>query len=336
MLEPVMDDLVICARKVERGAFRSEPGPSVFLEVPAGALPSPAHGVRRTTWVKRLRRRAVWGVDARTGRERGDVLIFIHGYNNSQRLVMQRHRQLQADLREAGFKGVVVSFDWPSADMTLNYVEDRHDAKRTAMHLVDDGIRLLAEEQGPDCTINVHLLAHSTGAYVVREAFDDADDAALAQSGWVVSQVAFIGADVSARSLSAGDSSSEALYRHAVRLTNYSNLRDRVLKISNAKRLGMAPRAGRVGLPADAPAKAVNVDCTAYFDLLAADPAARAADQRVVIGEFAHSWHIGNRVFAADLFEALRGDDEPSAVPTRTRGPTGALQLVRIPARGAP
>ncbi len=324
-----MSDLVICARKVERGRFRSEPGPSLFLEVPSDALPSPAHAVRRAAWVARLRKRAVWGVDERTGRERGDILIFIHGYNNAQRIVMQRHRQLEADLRTTGYKGAVVSFDWPSAEMTLNYVEDRHDAKHTAMQLVDDGIRLLAEEQGPDCTMNIHLLAHSTGAYVVREAFDDADDAALAQSGWLVSQVAFIGADVSASSLSAGDSSSDSLYRHAVRLTNYSNLRDRVLKISNAKRLGVAPRAGRVGLPADAPAKAINVDCTDYFDLLDRDPSVRAEDQRVTIGDFAHSWHIGNRIFAADLFEALRGDVEQAAVPTRERLASGALKLRR-------
>lgn len=332
-----MSDLVICARKVEKGKFVSEPAPSLFLEVPADRLPSPDEAVRRALWVQRLRKRAVWGRDARTGRERGDVLIFIHGYNNSQRTVMQRHRQLEADLRAAGYKGAVVSFDWPSADMTLNYVEDRHDAKRTALQLVDDGIRLLAEEQGPDCTINIHLLAHSTGAYIVREAFDDADDAALAQSGWLVSQVAFIGGDVSASSLSAGDSSSDSLYRHAVRLTNYSNQRDRVLKISNAKRLGVAPRVGRVGLPPDAPPKAINIDCTAYFDLLEREPAVRAEDQGAEIGDFAHSWHIGNRVFAADLFEAIRGDFEQAAVATRERLPSGELQLRRpLPVPGTP
>ena len=150
---------------------------------------------------------------------------------------MERHRQLQEDLRAAGFRGAIVSFDWPSADMTLNYLEDRHDAKQTALQLVDDGVRLLAREQAPGCTINVHLLAHSTGAYVVREAFDDADDASLAQSGWLVSQIAFIGGDVSGGSMSAGESSTESLYRHCIRLTNYSNEGDSVLKVSNAKRL---------------------------------------------------------------------------------------------------
>ncbi len=324
-----MDDFVICARKVEKNRFVSEPGPSLFLQVPNDKLPSPAHAVKVDVWVKRLRKQAVWGVDERTGGERGDALIFIHGYNNSQAIVMQRHRQLQQDLRTAGFKGAIVSFDWPSADMTLNYLEDRHDAKHTAMQLVDDGIRVLAKEQTPGCTINTHLLAHSTGAYVVREAFDDADDASLAQSGWLVSQIAFIGADVSSGSMSAQNSSTESLYRHCIRLTNYSNDCDSVLKISNAKRIGMAPRVGRIGLPDDAASKAVNVDCTDYFKVMERDPAVRAQDQVIEIGAFSHSWHIGNRVFAADLFETLRGDRDRYAMTTREEGPSGRLRLKR-------
>lgn len=325
-----MPDFVISARRVKAGKFQAEPGPSLFLEVPDGSLPRPDHQAKRTdAWVKRVRRRAVWGKDARTGRERGDIVVFIHGYNNDARIIMARHRQLEADLAGAGFKGVVLSFDWPSANMTLNYVEDRHDAKQTAMQLVDDGIRLLAAQQGPGCTINIHLVAHSTGAYVVREAFDDADDAILAQSGWLVSQIAFIGADVSASGMSAGDSSTDALYRHCTRLTNYSNRADAVLKVSNAKRLGMAPRVGRVGLPADAPSKAVNVDCTEYFQEIEQDPALRQADQTVTLGTFSHSWHIGNKVFAQDLFETLRGDLDREAIPTRQIDDQGLLRLRR-------
>lgn len=38
-----------------------------------------------------------------------------------------------------------------------------------------------------------------------------------------------------------------------------------VLKLSNVKRVGVAPRAGRVGFPESAPAKAVGVDCGASF-----------------------------------------------------------------------
>jgi pimeloyl-ACP methyl ester carboxylesterase len=325
------DDFVICARAVERNKFIAEPGVSRFLSVPDGELPKPTHAVKRQdVWIKRVRKEAVWGKDSRDPRrERGDVLVFVHGYNNDQDIVMKRHRRLKADLIDAGYMGTVISFDWPSDNKTLNYLEDRHDAKQTAMQLVTDCIRALAKEQTPNCTINVHLLGHSTGAYVIREAFDDADDANFTNNSWVVSQLAFIGGDISASSLSEDESSTESLYRHCIRLTNYSNLRDSVLKLSNTKRLGMASRVGRVGLPEDAPSKALNVDCTEYFEQLDSDATIKDEDQHEELGTFSHSWHIGNKIFTRDLFETLKGDLDRNVLPTRTHNGDGELVLHR-------
>ncbi|MBM4208642.1 MAG: alpha/beta hydrolase [Gammaproteobacteria bacterium] len=317
------DDFVMCARAVRSGKFISEPGKSAYLLVPgSSSVPLPEHKISVGEWVKKLRESAVWRTpdndpDPNRGKARGDILVFIHGYNNDQQIVMKRHRQLKSDLAAVGYKGAVMSFDWPSADSALNYLEDRHDAKITALQLVTDGIRILSKEQGPDCMINIHLLGHSTGAYVIREAFDDADDANLTQASWMVSQIALIGGDVSSGSLEQDNSGSEALYRHCVRFTNYSNGLDSVLKLSNAKRLGMAPRAGRVGLPDDIPAKAYNVDCTDYFQLLDSDKSIQNADQLAHLGSFDHSWHIGNRVFTRDLFELLKGDLDRNLFPTR-------------------
>lgn len=325
----VGDLFLICTRKVQGGRFIPEPGPAKYLLVPENERPKPEHEMEEKAWLRRLRKAATWGKDSRDPRRaRGDVLVFVHGYNNSQEVVMARHRRLKLDLAAAGFRGEVMSFDWPSADMALNYIEDRHDAKQTAMQLVTAGVRVLSEQQAPDCAINVHLLGHSTGAYVIREAFDDADDAKLDNAGWMASQVVFIGADVSASSLRADSDSSASLYRHCVRLTNYSNQYDSVLKLSNVKRAGMAPRAGRAGLPAGAPEKAVDVDCTEYFGLLKEDASVKAADQTEVTGTFDHSWHIGNRVFAQDLFETLRGDLDRHVVPTRALV-GGKLKLTR-------
>lgn len=330
-----MGDLfVMCTRKVRGGRFISEPGPAKYLLVPENELPKPFHAVREGEeglWFNKLKNAASWGIDSRDPlgkRPRGDLLVFVHGYNNDQKTVMMRHKRLKRDLAAVGFLGEVMSFDWPSANMALNYVEDRHDAKQTAMQLVTAGIRVLSEQQGPDCAINVHLLGHSTGAYVIREGFDDADDAKLPNTGWMASQVVFIAADVSSASLRADSDSSASLYRHCVRLTNYSNQYDSVLKLSNVKRAGMAPRAGRMGLPPDAPEKAVDVDCTEYFGLLKDDAAVKAADQSEVIGAFDHSWHIGNQVFARDLFETLRGDLDRHVLPTRA-AVNGRLQLKR-------
>lgn len=324
-----MNRYVICTRSTVAGKFGNEPGSIRYLRVPKGQTPTPAHEVPNVRiWLKELRKQSAWGVDARVpSRKRGDILVFVHGYNTSPKDVMSRHDQLEDDLKAIGYKGSVVSFDWPSASMALNYLEDRHDAKTTAMQLVTGGIAVLSKEQTPDCSINIHLLGHSTGAYVVREAFDDADDSRLDNSGWAVSQAVFIGGDVSAGSMSADRDSTASLYRHVTRLTNYSSKYDAVLKLSNTKRLGTAPRVGRNGLPDDAPLHAVNVDCTRYFEKLRSDPAFKAQEQVGEHGSFEHSWYIGNRTFTADLFEVLKGDLDREVIPTRITVPGGGFEL---------
>ena len=303
--------------------FGAEPGQTRFLDVPDGETPHPErHRVSRKAFRDEVLKRACTGtVERKTAPNKretfttGNVLMFVHGYNNRIEDIMVRHNLLQAGLGAAGYGGAIVSFDWPSDDSTLNYLEDRRDAKTTAFRLVDDGIKMIAalqkERQKRKCEIDVHLLGHSTGAYVIREAFSDAQQHASISSGnWTVSQVAFIGADISASSMSAGDSKSRALFRHAVRITNYSSQFDRALKISNVKRLGTAPRAGRVGLPADTHSKCVDVDCGAYWSNLP-----EPSDD--FIGDFTHSWHFADPRFAEDLAHTVAGNIDRHRIPTR-------------------
>src|SRR5215470_14641322 len=238
---------------------------------------------------------------------------------------MQRHRSIKSGLDAIGFKGVVVSFDWPSDDQALAYLPDRHRAKKSALKLVTDGIAALSAKQAPDCPINIHVLCHSTGAYVLREAFDDADDTALKQSAWTVSQILFAAGDVSSDSMSAGNAGAASIYNHCLRLTNYSNAHDAVLDISNVKRVGVAPRVGRVGLPEDAPRLSVNVSCTGYYEQLDKDAEVRAADQPGgIVGARSHSWYFGNAIFTRDVFCTIIGTGR-TVVPTRTRAADGAL-----------
>lgn len=323
-------NFILCTRASKGDSFIAEPGPSRYLKVPKGTLPKPEHAIARTQWVKELRQSSIWGKDARRDDgDRGDLLVFVHGYKNDLQSISDRHEQLEKNLQAVGFKGAIMTFCWPSDDKAINYLEDRHDAKRSAMQLVTDGIRILAEHQTPNCTINIHLIGHSTGAYVIREAFDDADDTALPNNAWSVSQVVFIAGDVSSGSMSEGNSSTDSLYRHCYRLTNYFNKHDSALKLSNAKRVGVAPRVGRAGLPSNAPGKAVDVDCSGYFQQLNKDKAVRDRDQAGELDSFGHSWHIGNTVFIADLFEVLKGDLDRSVIPTRKQDDAGRLTLFR-------
>ena len=150
-----LSNFVMCVRnKEKRGrkvSFGTEPGETLYLEVPDGKIPDPARDCKpRTEWLKDLLQRATSARHPKTAKSPlsdytiGDILVFVHGYNNSIQDVMTRHDLLQKGLRQHGFQGAVVSYDWPSAESTLNYLEDRSDAKATAHRLVEDGIKVLA------------------------------------------------------------------------------------------------------------------------------------------------------------------------------------------------
>jgi pimeloyl-ACP methyl ester carboxylesterase len=311
--------------------FIAEPGDIRFLKVPvqykAGKLQagySPRHVIPGSQWFEEVADLADGLKDATLERP-GHVLVFVHGYNNDIDIVHKRQVQLQQDLAAEGFHGLVVAFDWPSDDSTLNYLEDRWDAAEVALKLVTHGIEPLAARQRAGCDINVHLLGHSTGAFVIMEAFAAAQKSKkLFKSDWRVAQVGFIGGDVSRDSLSASSDWAQPLYSRVMRLTNYSNGFDDVLAVSNAKRLGVSPRAGRVGLPSPPHAKSVNVDCGPFFREL--DP-----DDQPAFGTFCHSWHIGNPVFARDLALTLEGRIDRRDIPTRRMDATRGLVLQDAP-----
>lgn len=312
-----MPDYIITTRNVRRGAFGSEPGPTRFLRVPSNRNPQPDHAIRRAGWVDAVLAAGHTGQDTHSGDDCGEIVVFVHGYNTSPGFVAQRHRQLRKDLGATGYKFALVSFDWPSDDRAINYLEDRSDAKLTALRLVDDCITLLAATQFRGCKYNVHVVAHSMGGYVVREAFDDADDRpAVAASNWTVSQICLVGADVSSTSMTASDARSRSLYRHCTRLTNYQNPFDRALKLSNVKRAGVAPRAGRRGLPDEHPDKAVNVNCGSYYK----KQFASARDN-------GHSWYFEDAVFLADLAATLSGDADRRVIASRRLDRHGELHL---------
>lgn len=317
-------NFIICTRDVDRrGRFVAEPGDTRFLRVPKGLRSySPSHEIKsRDRWRLAVRAAADGKEDELTG-STGDVLVFVHGYNNDMEAITWRTEAMQRTLTAQGWGGLVIAFDWPSDNYTLNYLEDRADAAQVADRMVSDAIQLLVEAQHDDkhpCTINVHLLGHSTGAYVIMEAFNQAQKkGSLFKADWQVSQVAFIGGDVSADSLRADSEWAQAMFSRSLRLTNYSNHHDKVLGVSNAKRLGTAPRAGRVGLPAKAHRKAVNVDCSDYF--CTKDPASSSFN-----GTFNHSWHIGDDLFALDLALTMEGAIDRHALPTRAQADQGLV-----------
>ena len=322
-----MPSYVMSVRKASRGKFTAEVGETTYLVVPDGKDPDPSHAIPSQDWFDKVTKLAQWRNDK--GEQRGDLLFSVHGYNMSESEVIERHRLLADGLNDVGSKGLVVSFDWPSDDKALAYLSDRHKAKLTAMRLMSEGIAYLSEKQKPDCPMNIHVLGHSTGAYVLTEAFDDADDTNLANSAWKVSQIIFIAGDVSSNVMSTPDPRSDSIYRHCIRLTNYSSRLDQALDISNVKRVGIAPRVGRIGLPDNVPANAINVDCTQYYGLLDSSASVMKQDEpHGIKGMPTHSWYFGNTVFTKDLFSTLIGVDRYT-MSTRAVDGEGKTVLIR-------
>ena len=310
---------IMCVRNIRQNAFGNEPGATHFLDVPGNATPAPSHRIRKGDWIKGVQEASKTGMS--DGVPTGDILFYVHGFNNSPKDVHTRHRKLEKGLKKQGFKGVVVSFDWPSANTAINYLEDRHDAKQTMLRLVTEGLVTFSRLQRPDCRINLHVLAHSMGCYVVREAFDDADDvAAAAQKSWTVSQVIFVAGDISSRSLRDGASKSSSLYRHCVRFTNYYNPFDDVLTLANVKRIGVAPRAGRIGLPNRVPDSAVDIYCGQLYQS-DVDPALQSP-------RTAHTWYFDSDPFMRDVFFTIQGHIDRNAIPGRALTNKGNLALL--------
>ena len=82
----------------------------------------------------------------------------------------------------------------------------------------------------------------------------------------------------------------------------YFNRYDEVLQVSNVKRAGVADRAGRIGLPENAPPSTVNVDCSRHFETIR-----RPGDDPLAEASWSHGWYFTDQNFYSDFAETLRG-----------------------------
>jgi hypothetical protein len=238
-----------------------------------------------------------------------EILFFVHGFNVSFDAAQQSHRQYQLALEKAHWKGVLISFDWPSDGLAIAYLDDRNNARLTANELVSGGIGLLQSVQEKGCTIPVHVLCHSMGAFVLREAITWAYQDV--PSDWRLGQVLMAAPDIEAAKMSAGTPVSEAFVEHCGRITVYLNKYDKALAVSNVKRFDLAPRLGRVGLPDDSPDTMCSVDCNQLFDTV--DPGVLQHLDPVAT----HCFYFGQDVFWQDVVLTLAGGIDRSVFPTR-------------------
>lgn len=310
-------DYFFTVRAREGNGYSNRMGPARYLAVdPGSAHISRDAEIRRTDWFNAVEANA-----GATDLQNGHIVFFVHGFNIDQYDMLERHRLIRAGLEGHGYNGCVVSYDWPSDGSVLGYNSDRRDARYAADKLFTDGIALVSRAQSADCKVNIHVLAHSMGSFLLREAFDYADDShSTAQKSWTMSQIALVAADISQKSLRPGSSNTSSLLRHCTRLTNYYSGYDQVLSVSEVKRIGKSRRLGRVGLPDEHSEKAVNVACGPHYNHH--EQLYPKADMAL-----SHRWYFESPRFFEDLFHTFVSNLDREVIPSRAPTTTGGLGL---------
>lgn len=197
-----------------------------------------------------------------------DTVVFIHGFNVSFTDALNAAALFSSQLFVNGKPINIVLFSWPSdgkAYPWMSYHSDREDARssgaavaRTFLKLLDFLFALGEEER---CGRSLHLLAHSMGAYVLRnglQALIAKDPRKLLR---VFNEIILAAPDEDDDAFET-DGKLRLLPRLGMRVTVYHNESDRALFISdntkaNPDRLGAeGPRMLDL-----LPKKVVTVDC---------------------------------------------------------------------------
>lgn len=237
-----------------------------------------------------------------------DTLVFVHGFNVSFDGALEAGARLARDVRiragatDDGRPVNVVVFSWPSdgeAVPYMSYYSDREDARASGPALARAYLKLrdfLEQLRRQDrCERSIHLLAHSMGAYVLRQGLQaliakDADGL-----GRLFDQILLAAPDEDDDAFEL-DSKLKPLPRIGRQVTVYFNPSDRALLVSD-KTKGNPDRLGSDGprLIDMLPKKVVLVDCRNV-----------AGDADALVQ---HSYYTRSRAMAFDISAVLAGMD---------------------------
>lgn len=150
-----------------------------------------------------------------------DLLVYVHGYNNSFSDAALRAAQLVYDVKPG--QSIAAMFSWPSRAEPQWYIADE-DAVQVAIPAFKRFLLALVDSTGAD---RVQLVGHSMGTRMIAATLQ-----ALAAEGRtsVVSDVVLAAADINAEVFR--DQIAPALTRAAGRVTMYTSAGDRALAAS--------------------------------------------------------------------------------------------------------
>jgi len=222
-----------------------------------------------------------------------DLLVVIHGFNNTENKALFKFDVAREGLLKAGYSGAIAGFSW-DADTQNDPLSATgfHEGRANAVGNGPKLARFVADYRARCPATRLHLLGYSMGARVALEALWAADDdPQLADAGWRVDSVLLIGAAVDNEEAEIGERYGAAIERRTGALVNYYSPRDS--KLSQFFPFKEGDRAlGQAGLEHlnRAPANYIEQDVAA--ELISYDARGRPlADET---GEN-HSGYFGNR-----------------------------------------
>ena len=289
-----MSTYLISVRAIENNSFLNKPGATHYLHIPdSAAIIETTHIIEAQSthnaaeiWLSKI-----------ADHHSENIAVYVHGYNYCHEQLLYHLRVFNKELTDKGFKGIVIGFDWPSAKLLVNYIEDRMYAKKCAAKLIEDCIWPLLQHK----KVNLHLLAHSTGVYIVKQAFKQTQD--IAHERYKLDRIVFFAGDVSQQEINKEPIKSMIL-NHCEALINYSNQKDEALEAADSLRLGLAPRIGQVGLAKKMSQKCTNKSYTAYFRKIAIHGPNKIFDP-IHYAYFTHMWYFEDHIWLQDIANTL-------------------------------
>jgi TRAP-type C4-dicarboxylate transport system substrate-binding protein/pimeloyl-ACP methyl ester carboxylesterase len=216
------------------------------------------------------------------------VLLYIHGYNNSFADAVETAALLAVDMK---FQGTVVVFSWPSGGAILDYLGDEDEVLASRMNFVD----FLSSIHDVSNIERLHVLTHSMGGRLITEAMDWMNGRPNYSN--MVYNLILAAPDIYGSRFELAFGSMKAL---SSRVSLYASDNDEALVCSD--RLAQ-PRAGQAGQ---------NIIVEPQLDTLDATPADPRTWKNLPCTSVGHSYIVHNPAVLGD-FQSLVVADIPPA-----------------------
>jgi esterase/lipase superfamily enzyme len=228
-----------------------------------------------------------------------DTLIFVHGYNVSFREALASAAQLKRNFsRSKGGPGINVAvFSWPAdgrLESFMAYGDVREDAAVSGsafargLLMLTDYVQSLTPEES--CYQNLHLLAHSTGNYVLRYALQEFMAQRHGRPPLLFDQVFLVAADEDEDAFE-HDHKLGLLPKFTKQVNVYFNINDKAIDVSDKEKANPL-RLGECGpiVPHIIPSRIKLIDVS-----------------MVTSGLVEHSYYADSTRVTEDMIEVLTG-----------------------------